>query len=116
MSQADRVERRTEPAWTTQVRWLAERPHGEANARVLASAQRTWEGRVVPRTSMTDLLFTIPGDEHPFVETVQVSWANGVFEFRLSADHGKLVTADRCFEPAASSVLDAFLSQLVGHE
>jgi hypothetical protein len=103
-----------EPVWANQVQWLSEITHGEANARLLALAQPTWEGRVIPRTSMTDLLFTIPGDVYPFTETVRVSWSDGAFEFRLTAERGKLVTADRCFEPSASAALDSFLSQLVG--
>lgn len=63
---------------------------------------------------MNDLLFTLPDDEYPFRETVRVSSTSGVFEFRLTADGGKLVTADRCFEDAAPDVLESFLLQLVG--
>jgi hypothetical protein len=63
---------------------------------------------------MHDLLFTVPGQVYPFEDTVRVSWADGAFEFRLTAKRGKLVTADRCHETNAPLVLDAFLAQLVG--
>lgn len=62
---------------------------------------------------MHDLLFTLPGDQFPFHEAVRVSWREGVFEFSLLVERGKLLTADRCFEPTADQVLEAFLMQLV---
>ena len=105
-----------EPAWNDSVDSLRDRtavPAAQAAARLLQQAEDRWEGRVVARMSMHDLLFTVPGQAYPFEEEVRVSWTDGVFEFVLTAQHGKVVAGDRCRE-TAPLVLDAFLSQLVG--
>ena len=60
---------------------------------------------------MYDLLFTLPGDQYPFDETLRVSWDDGVFTFCLVAS-GVVVTADRCQEANIVAVLPAFLGQL----
>jgi hypothetical protein len=86
-------------------------PAAQANAGLLAEAQTRWEGRVVARTSMHDLLFTVPGQAYPFRSSVRVHWEEDVYEFTLVAGGG-LVTADRCFQANALAVLDAFLLQL----
>lgn len=83
------------------------------NADLLESARARWDGVVVARTSMHDLLFTLPGDPYPFERNVRVSWLNGTFEFRLIRN-GLLVTADRCHELNSRLVLDSFLAQLAG--
>ena len=57
------------PDWEEQAQSLLERsmvPAAQAAGRLLASARAHWEGRVVPRTSMHDLLFTVPGYPYPF--------------------------------------------------
>lgn len=83
-------------------------------ADLLEAARSRWEGRVVQRTSMHDLLFTVPGDDHPLETTVRVSWNDDdVVELQLAAQ-GLLVTADRCRRRTAPAVLNAFLVQLVG--
>ena len=62
---------------------------------------------------MHDVLFTVPGDEYPFPDTVRLHWDDGVYEFVLQ--HNNLtVTADRCYEANVDAVLEAFLFQLVG--
>jgi hypothetical protein len=103
-----------EPRWPETIDDLRGRviPAAQANASLLESAQEAWESSVVPRTSMNDLLFTNPGDEHPFTAWVRVSWADGIFEFQLARSRG-LVTADRCFVENSQAVLSAFLHQLL---
>lgn len=61
---------------------------------------------------MWDLLFTNLGDVYPWRAEVRVAQSKGIFEFRLHR-RGLLVTADRCLEPDAVNVLDAFLYQLL---
>ena len=98
-----------ERSWTQVVADLQHRdgvPAAQANAELLASVGATWNGRVVPRTSMHDLLFTRPGDDYPFEEQVRVAWADGVFTFTLQAEDGKLVTADRARTANAGPVRD----------
>jgi hypothetical protein len=81
-------------------------------ADVLDSSAPRWSRALISRTSMHDLLFTLPGDEYPFSSSVRVSWEQDRYEFRL-ARQSRLVTADRSFEVKAPDVLDAFLEQLV---
>lgn len=88
-------------------------PGARANAGLLEQAGPNWVGRVTPRTSMHDLLFTKVGDDHPFRESLRVAWDEGVFVFTLLSGQA-LVATDRCFDANAPAVLDAFLAQLVG--
>jgi hypothetical protein len=90
-------------------------PAALAAGTLLAEAKPRWLGRVVPRTSMHDLLFTVPGYPYPFEDSVRVAWADGVFTFSL-VEGGAVRTADHCHSENAPSVLDAFLAQLVGGE
>ena len=88
----------TEPSWMQVVADLRNRhcvPAAQANADLLEGAGATWTGRVVPRTSMPDLLFTRPGEGYPFEEQVRVVWADEVFTFTLQSERGRMVTADR---------------------
>lgn len=86
-------------------------PAAQANARLLRRAAPVWSDRLVARGSMHDVIFTVPGDEYPFTEQVRLRSENDTYEFVLF--RGRLVvTADRCLERNALSVLDAFLSQL----
>ena len=86
-------------------------PAALVNSELLESARARWDGVVVARTSMHDLLFTLPGDPYPFEGNVRVSWLDGTFEFRLFRN-GLIITADRCSELNSSLVLDSFLAQL----
>jgi hypothetical protein len=111
LSQAATV---AEPTWPESVAFLASLdavPAAQASARLLDQARPAWERRVVPRTSMHDLLFTRPGDQYPFPCFVRVSWSDGIFEFRFE-HQGALITADRSYDSTAPAVLDAFLMQL----
>ena len=89
-------------------------PAAVATGDLLRQAEDRWEGKVVPRTSMLDLLFTLPGEAFPWRTTVRVSHVEGVFDFQLVRD-GHLVTADRAGDTNAPVVLDAFLMQLSAH-
>src|ERR1700686_2762487 len=88
-------------------------PAALINGKLLEPPQAPWGPGGVARTSMHDLLFTLPGDPYPFARPVRVSWLDGVFEFRLFRN-GLEITSDRCREPNSNLVLDSFLAQLVG--
>lgn len=106
------------PTWEQSIDFLldcSDVPHARATAALLEQARDRWRGRVVPRTSMHSLLFTIPGQPYPFDQSVLVSWTDDVFEFQLVGG-GVVQAADRCHEATAPAVLDAFLAQLVGGE
>lgn len=103
-----------EPTWRESVDFLRSLdtiPGAQANADLLGGAEAAWSGRVVPRTSMCDLLFTLPGDPYPFAADLRVTWENDVFELRFFRG-GLLVSVDRCRAQNAPSVLGAFLRQL----
>ncbi len=108
----------SEPDWDERVAALLSRsnvPAARAAGALLGEAKERWEGRVVPRTSMHDLLFTVPGYLFPFEEFVRASWADHVFTVSLM--EGPVVrTADRCRLENAAAVLDAHLAQLVSGE
>ncbi len=109
----------SEPEWSASVSFLrrVELPAASANALLLADARNRWEGQVVARTSMHDLLFTVPGESYPFPTSVRVHWDDGVFEFQLLGHQSTLlVTADRCTDSKSLAVLDSFLMQLVESE
>jgi hypothetical protein len=101
--------------WNDIADWIEALDHVQAaaaTADLLRQAAPKWEGKVVPRTSMLDLLFTLPDDPFPWQKEVRVSHAPlGVFEFQLVRDQ-LLVTADRATTVNAPVVLDAFLMQL----
>jgi hypothetical protein len=80
-------------------------------ADLLDTAASRWSERLVSRTSMHDLLFTLPGDDYPFSSSLRVSWTADTFEFTLHRGD-QLVSADRCHEDKALDVLVAFLEQL----
>jgi hypothetical protein len=107
-----------EPSWADTIAMLrrlgARWPAGEAEADLLASTQTRWQGKAVPWTSHEDVVFTRRGERPLLDDTVRVSYANGVFEFKLLRQGSLLVTADRCRQANASAVLDAFLIQLAG--
>jgi hypothetical protein len=87
-------------------------PPAQANADLLVSLKAEWDGRVVARTSMHDVLFTLPGEPYPFRADVRVHSEDNVFEVTL-ARQGIVVTADRCHAGKVVSVVNAFLLQLV---
>jgi hypothetical protein len=71
----------TDPTWQqsmTILRDLSNSPAALGNATTLALARSRWEHTLVARTSMHDLLFTRPGDDHPFTTQVRVQWRDGI--------------------------------------
>ncbi len=85
-----------------------------ANLVLLSQLEPRWGDHVISRTSHDDLLFTHPGDEHPFAEWLYVvQRGEGVVEVRLEQT-GVVVSADRCRAANALAVVEAYLSQLVG--
>jgi hypothetical protein len=90
-------------------------PAAQANAELLDRAMSRWRTHVAVRSSMHDLVFTRLASPTPREKShVQVSWRDGVYEFRLVDSRGLLITADRCYAGNASVVLDSFLFQLAG--
>lgn len=103
------------PTWlstVTYLRNLTTVPAAQANAVLADGAGTAWDGKVICRSSMHDLLFTLPGDDYPWRADIRVSWIDGVFEVRLERG-GLLVTADRCRDEMSQVLLDSFLHQLV---
>ena len=96
-----------------------------ATADLAERARPRWETKVVPHTEMDTLIFTLPEDEYPWHERVQVGRVGALawdrvppddrdaFEFQLTRDL-HLITADRATDETALAVLDAFLMQLTG--
>ena len=91
-----------EPTWQSSLdflRGLHEVPAAQANAITLSQVRLRWQHCVIARTSMHDLLFTVPEDPYPFENSVRVRWASGrsevirlrgdvqVDDQRLDADH-----------------------------
>ena len=104
-----------EPDWWLKMVHELERreavPAAQANASLLRRVQDRWQNRVVPRTSMHDLLFTLVGDPYPFRRSLRVAY-EGEFEFRL-LDHDELQKAERCgVEDDAVEILDRLLGEL----
>jgi hypothetical protein len=104
--------------WTETAAWyggeVSHLKQSAVMAGLLATADPRWRHRVLPRTSMLDLLFTAVGDEYPFDGTVRVSAVDELVTFQLANRGGLTVTATRCREPRAAAVLESFLLQLVG--
>lgn len=107
------------PSWSGTQSTLLQRTEAAcavANGRLLQAMDPSWHSRVVPRTSMHDLLFTPPADlRYPFGQSVRVSWSDEVYTMELR-NEVDVVTGDKCREPNAPLVLAALLSQLVGGE
>lgn len=69
-----------DPTWQMSLDYLQslhEVPVALSNAAVLAQARGRWQHMVVARTSMHDLLFTLPGEDYPFRSSVRVRWTSG---------------------------------------
>ena len=105
-----------QPTWTATASFFDEHgliPAAKASGWLLSQARPRWDGSVVARSSMHDLLFTRIDDPYPFERTVRVFWADDVYTFTLTAG-GLPVSGDRSRADMAVAVLDAFLSQLAG--
>lgn len=104
----------SDPTWQETGDFLRnfDHPTARANAGLLRTAATHWHSTVVARTSMIDLLFTIPGDGWPFPDYLTVSVERGVFVFRLYAKQVALVSGDFARDETAPLVLDSYLEQL----
>jgi hypothetical protein len=105
----------SEPSWDDAVEFLTSLdrvPAALATGGLLNRARR-WQGRVVPRTSMHDLLFTTPGEEYPFARQLRVSWKDGSFEFWLLI-HDAEAARELVAQDHADEALDRYLARLVG--
>jgi hypothetical protein len=110
--------RMTEPVWVNSIDSLAtleKIPAAQALRRLLTHGREKWSGRIIPRASTHDVVFTLPSHHDPRAAHVHVTWIDGEFIFSLVAEQGQLVTADRTREPGAPQALDAFLVQLIAY-
>lgn len=86
-------------------------PAAQANAILLVRARGRWSQTVIARTSMHDLLFTLPGDTHPSDSSVRVHWAHGQHLVqRWSYDHLVEEAAPDIYH--VHTTLDVFLERL----
>jgi len=103
-----------DPTWQASLdflRSLSDVPAAQANALTLAQARARWQHAVIARTSMHDLLFTLPGADYPFTSSVQVQWASGVSVILHRRDT-RLTEESRCEPEQVDTRLDTFLEQL----
>jgi hypothetical protein len=94
------------------LRSLHHLPGALATAALLKSVRNDWEDRVIARTSMHDLLLTLPNQGFPWEADVRVSARGGDFEFTLHGKEGVVATDHRGAADGAS-VLRSFLEQLI---
>jgi hypothetical protein len=103
-----------DPTWQSSldvVRALSGVPAAQANVATLARARARWQFAVIARTSMHDLLFTLPGDGYPFAASVRVRWDNGDSTvLRWQGD--QLVEETTAGADDIDALLDAFLERL----
>ena len=81
-------------------------------ADLLDAVKDRWKARVMARTSMYDVIFTLPGTVVPWDDEVRVSWVLNSYEIGLMLA-AALVAMNRCNEHDAPGILDAALTQLV---
>jgi hypothetical protein len=104
----------TDPTWQdtiTFLRGLDGVPAALANATTLAVARSRWEAQVVARTSMHDLLLTLPGQNYPFAAQVRVQWRDGVSTIFRRQDELLVEEAD-ADATTVDTTLDAVLERL----
>jgi len=107
----------TESTWITWrdslyfLRSLSAVPAALANATTLLAATPQWSQRLVARTSVHDLLFTLPGDDYPFRSQVRVQWAAGTSTILRWQDDA-LAEETNAEADNVDRVLDAVLERL----
>jgi hypothetical protein len=104
----------TDPSWQDSINFLRELstvPAALANATTLALAKPRWEGQLIARTSVHDLLFTLPGDSYPFRSMLTVQWRDGISTILRWQDE-LLAEETNAETPAVDTVLDAMLERL----
>jgi hypothetical protein len=100
-----------EPFWQSSAALLRTVPIATPLADLLEDAEQRWRGRVVPRTSMADLFFTLP-HHIPWRAKVNVSVRHEGFEFQLFEEDA-VISHLRGQQDEAPRVLDAFLTRLI---
>jgi hypothetical protein len=103
-----------DPTWQAGLDFLRDLntvPAAQANATTLSQARTRWEHALIARTSMHDLLFTLPGDGYPFSASVRVQWKNGRHVV-LRWDGDRLVEEDATDADDVDALLDSFLERL----
>lgn len=104
-----------DPTWQSSLdflRGLHGVPAAQANAITLTQARARWQHAVIARTSMHDLLFTLPGDDYPFTSSVRVQTTNGRHVL-LRWDRDTLVEENAADDDHIDGMLDAFLERLI---
>ncbi|SFH47176.1 hypothetical protein SAMN05421678_118143 [Actinopolymorpha cephalotaxi] len=103
-----------DPTWQASLDFLRDL-HGisaaQVNAITLAQARDRWQHAVIARTSMHDLLFTLPGDGYPFTSSVRVQSANGRYVL-LRWENDRLVEEKTAEVETIDALLDTFLERL----
>ena len=94
------------------LRGFKDNPPAQASADLLAAAATRWEPVLRAHTSLTNLVFSRPGESYPWSEAVWVSYKDGIFEFRLQGAAGGPAKTGRCPPEDAAAFLDDFLMQL----
>lgn len=96
----------------------SEVPRAMHCAALLRQAMPRWSDRlVVSSWWVHGLRFAPAASESSLDDQVQVQWANGTFDFKLTRGRrAGLVTADRCRTENGATLLDAFLVQIAGGE
>ena len=103
-----------DPTWQASLGFLRDLrgvPAAQANTIILTQARARWQHAVIARTSMHDLLFTLPGDDYPFTSSVRVQSANGRHVLLLW-DNDLLVEENAANAENIDALLDAFLERL----
>jgi hypothetical protein len=103
-----------DPTWQASLDFLRDLrgvPAAQANAIILAQARARWQHAVIARTSMHDLLFTLPGDDYPFTSSVRVQSADGGHVV-LRWDNDHLVEENAADVDHIDAMLDEFLERL----
>ena len=103
-----------EPTWQASLdflRGLGGVPAAQANAITLSRARKRWQHAVIARTSMHDLLFTLPGDAYPFTSSVRVQSTNDHHVVLRWEDH-RLVEENAADTDHIDTMLEGFLERL----
>lgn len=103
-----------DPTWQASLAFLRDLhgvPAAQANAVTLARARARWQHAVIVRTSMHDLLFTLPDDDYPFTSSVRVHSENGR-HILLRSENDLLVEENTARSDTVDALLDALLERL----
>ena len=98
--------------WDETLKVLNQVPIAAPTAVLLKRAETKWRDKVIPRSSMADVFFTLPDERFPWRNIVRVSRNSPTrFEIQLSLEEVP-IRIDRATEADAPAMLDAFLTEL----